>query len=78
MLTNSRVYWLKAIVCSFIASVFIYFRKLDYYKTIPRFDIKACLAVFVWSVFVFADPLFLPLGLIILNIYGHKHQEKDL
>tara|TARA_B100000674_G_C37408218_1_gene719466 strand:+ start:175 stop:429 length:255 start_codon:yes stop_codon:yes gene_type:complete len=63
----------KAIISAFIASIFIYFRKLDYYKTLPRKKIWVSVVVFIWSVATLTEPFFLPIGLVILNLLGDKH-----
>ena len=66
-------YQLRALLSSIIAGVFIYFRKLDYYRTMPRQSITVSVSIIVWSWLNYLEPLCLPLGLVIINLVGYKH-----
>lgn len=57
---------------SIVAGIFIYFRKLDYYKSIPRESILTSIIIIIWSILTLNYPIFLVIGLMILNIFGHK------
>jgi len=63
----------RIIFVSIIAVIFIYFRTLDYYKSIPRHNIIASILVVIWSYATLTEPLFLLVGLVLLNIFGEKH-----
>jgi hypothetical protein len=62
----------KIVLVSIVAGIFIYFRDLDYYKSIPRHSLFASLAVIVWTWLTLNDPLFLVVGLVLLTLFG-KH-----
>ena len=56
---------------SILASiVWIYFRTAECYKLIPRKSILSVLLVTTWVYVNYQEPLFLPIGLIILYLYG--------
>lgn len=57
---------------SIVAGIFIYFRKLDYYKSIPRNNIFASFIIILWSILTLKFPIFLIIGLIILDSFGYK------
>ena len=58
---------------SIVAGIFIYFRKLDYYKSIPRKSIFTSLIIIIWSILTLSYPIFLVIGLMALDLFGHKH-----
>jgi hypothetical protein len=73
MKINSKM--LQLVLISFITGIFIYYRKLDYYKSIPRLNLLASLLIMLWTFLAIAiSPWFIILGLAILNIYGIKHE----
>lgn len=56
---------------SMLASIiWIYFRTAECYKLIPRKSIVSILLVTTWVYLNYQEPLFLPIGLIILYLYG--------
>ncbi len=57
---------------SIVAGIFIYFRKLDYYKSIPRNNIFSSFIIILWSILTLKFPIFLIIGLIILDSFGYK------
>lgn len=57
---------------SIVAGIFIYFRKLDYYKSIPRESILTSFIIIIWSMLTLNYPIFLVIGLMILNIFGYE------
>lgn len=50
--------------------IWIYFRTTECYKLIPRKSIISIIIVTIWVYLNYQDPLFLPIGLIILYIYS--------
>ena len=63
----------KNITISIITGIFIYFRKLDYYKTLPRYNIKISLAIIIWVYLSLIEPWCILIWLLILNLFGYKH-----
>ena len=64
---------IEIIIISIIAGIFIYFRELNYYRTIPKGNIYASVAIILWSYLVLkVSPWFLIVGLVGLNLYGIK------
>ena len=65
---------LEILVVCLITSIFIYYRKLDYYETLPRLSFLVAIVIFIWTLLVLrVSPWFLPSGLILLNLFGVKH-----
>jgi hypothetical protein len=62
---NNKV--LIAVICS---GVWIYFRTSECYDLIPRLHIFAILFVMSWVYLNYYEPLFLPIGLIVLVAYA--------
>ena len=57
------------LIVSIIVPIFIYYRKLDYYKVMPRKNIFAALGVGVWTYLSFRYSIwFVILGLLYLNL----------
>jgi hypothetical protein len=74
-----RILWdQRILLVSIVAGIFIYFRTLDYYKSIPRHSVIASLAVIAWSYATLKEPLFLIVGLVLLNLFGEKHPEEEI
>ena len=67
----------KSLVIAFVTGVFIYFRKLDYYKTIPRESFIASFLIMVWTYYSIKEPWFILIGLCVLNIFGEKRELED-
>ena len=63
----------KSITIAIITSIFIYFRKLDYYKTMPRKNIYISILIAAWTFFSIIEPWSIIVGLIFLNLFGYKH-----
>jgi hypothetical protein len=63
----------KLLAISLIAGIFIYYRQLDYYRTIPRESLLASALIVIWSYATLKEPYFLLVGLVLLNIFGYKH-----
>ncbi len=62
----------KDLLIPIITGFFIYFRKLDYYKTMPRKNIIVSLAIGAWTYLAMKDPWYIIYGLILLNLFGKK------
>jgi hypothetical protein len=74
-----KVLWdQRILVVSIIAGIFIYFRTLDYYRTIPRHSVIVSLIIVLWSYVTLKEPLFLVVGLVLLNLFGEKHSQEDI
>jgi len=73
-MNNKEIKLLKITILSIIAGIFIYYRKLDYYVSIPRENIWASLAVILWTFVTLYEPYFLVVGLVLLNLFGVKHE----
>jgi hypothetical protein len=57
------------LIVSIITSIFIYNRKLDYYKVIPRNNILVALLIGLWTYISFKYNIwFVVIGLIVLNM----------
>ena len=70
---NYRI--IEVLIVCLITGFFIYYRKLDYYKTMPRKSLYVSLLVFIWSFLVLVvSPWFLPIGLLLLNVFGFKKE----
>jgi len=63
----------KVIIAVVISGFWIYFRTSDCYKMIPRSHIFPVLFVMTWTYLNYYEPLFLPIGLLILIGYSYSH-----
>ena len=63
----------KEIIISLITGIFIYYRKLDYYKTIPRESIFTSILIMIWTYLSIQNPWIIIFGLVMLNLFGYKH-----
>lgn len=61
---------LIAIICS---GLWIYFRTAKCYEMIPRHEIFPVIFVMCWTYLNYYEPLFLPIGLVVLAIYPILH-----
>lgn len=58
------------LIVSILCGIFIYNRTLDYYKVIPRHNLLSAFFIIIWTFISLKYCVwFIPLGLIILNIY---------
>jgi hypothetical protein len=62
---NNKVF--IAVICS---GFWIYFRTSDCYKLIPRMHMFPILFVMIWVYLNYYEPLFLPIGLLVLIAYA--------
>jgi len=60
---------MKIYIAVLSGALWIYFRTSDCYKMIPRLHIFPVIFVSIWIYLNYKDPLFLPLGLVILISY---------
>ncbi len=74
ILDNYLTYRNKVIIAVICSGLWIYFRTSDCYKMIPRANIFPVIFVMTWSYLNYYEPLFLPLGLLILLSYSHFYK----
>jgi len=60
----------KVIIAVICSGFWIYFRTSDCYKLIPRMHIFSILFTMTWVYLNYYDPLFLPIGLLVLIAYS--------
>ena len=67
-------YSYKVLISIVAAGLWIYFRTQDCYALIPRESVLPVIFVMIWVYLNYLDPLFLPIGLLILIIYSFRKQ----
>jgi hypothetical protein len=70
MLDNMLTYQQKVLFSVICSGIWIYFRTSDCYKLIPRKHIFPVFFVCIWTYLNYYEPLFLPIGLLILVAYS--------
>jgi hypothetical protein len=60
----------KVLFSCICSGLWIYFRTSDCYNMIPRYHIFPGVFVMVWTYLNYYEPLFLPIGLLILIVYS--------
>ena len=60
----------KVIIAVICSGLWIYFRTSDCYKLLPSMHIFPILFVMTWVYLNYYEPLFLPIGLLILITYA--------
>jgi hypothetical protein len=70
ILDNYLTYDDKVIISIIAGGLWIFFRTSDCYKMIPRLHIFPVFFVSLWIYLNYYEPLFLPIGLIILLAYS--------
>lgn len=70
LLDNYLKFEQKVYISLFCAGLWIYFRTSDCYNMIPRQEIFPVIFVMVWTYLNYYEPLFLPIGLLILLTYA--------
>lgn len=73
LLDNYLSYTNKVFISVICSGIWIYFRTSDCYKLIPRNHIFPVLLVMLWSYLNYYEPLFLPIGLLLLIVYKFLH-----
>lgn len=69
----------ELLLISIIVAIFIYYRTLDYYVTMPRLNMIVACMIAIWCFLCIAvNPWFIVGGLAILNIFGAKHEFREL
>ena len=76
ILDNYLSYNIKVIISIVCSGLWIYFRTSDCYKLIPRHHIFPIIFVMTWTYLNYYEPLFLPLGLLVLIAYSQFHKGK--
>jgi hypothetical protein len=68
----------KVIISVICAGLWIYFRTAQCYNMIPRGHWFPVVFVMIWAYLNYYEPLFLPIGLLILILYslGDKYKHK--
>jgi len=61
----------KVIISIICGGLWIYFRTAECYNMIPRLHIFPVIFVTIWIYLNYYEPLFLPLGLLVLIIYSY-------
>lgn len=70
MILDNYITFNQKVIFSIICGmIWIYFRTMDCYKFLPRQKILPTLFVGVWIFLNYYEPLFLPLGLLIMVLY---------
>jgi len=64
-----------SIICG---GLWIYFRTSECYNMIPRLHIFPVIFVTIWIYLNYYEPLFLPLGLLVLVVYSYLPNIYDL
>ena len=62
---------IKIVIALIFGGIWIYFRDDLCYKLIPRKNVLSVLLVLTWIYLNYKDPLFLPIGLLILYFYSN-------
>jgi hypothetical protein len=76
LLDNYLSFQNKVIISVIISGFWIYFRTSDCYNLIPRKHIFPVFFVMIWVYLNYYEPLFLPIGLIILIFYAKFMKKK--
>lgn len=56
----------KYLIVAVLVSLFIYFRKIDYYKLMPRKNIITALLIGLWTYLSLQEPIIIIIGLLVL------------
>lgn len=72
ILDNYITYHNKVIIAIICAGLWIYFRTQDCYSMIPHKNLFPVIFVVLWTYLNYYEPLFLPIGLLILILYAKK------
>ena len=67
----------KVYISIIFASLWIYLRDLGCYRLLPRRSLFAVVIVAVWTYANYYEPLFLPIGLIIMYTYNVLNRNKE-
>lgn len=65
----------ELLIISFVVGVFIFYRRLDYYATIPRESLIVAAIISVWTYLCLRVSFwFVIAGLVALNVFGQKRK----
>lgn len=67
------IYTKKVLISCLMTSIFIYHRRITCDSILPTQSVKTSSCVFIWLLFIFWEPLCLPIGIWILHL---KHDSK--
>jgi hypothetical protein len=70
MILDKISYRHKVLFSVLCAGLWIYFRTQDCYNMIPRLHIFPVIFVMIWAYLNYYEPLFLPMGLLVLIVYA--------
>lgn len=76
LIDNLLTYDQKVIFSVLCGGFWIYFRTSECYNLIPRMHIFPIIFVCAWIYLNYYEPLFLPIGLLILIIYANVNKIK--
>jgi hypothetical protein len=68
----------KVVISIICGGLWIYFRTSECYNMIPRLHIFPVIFVTIWIYLNYYEPLFLPLGLLVLVVYSYLPNIYDL
>jgi hypothetical protein len=68
---------IKVIISVVCAGLWIYFRTAECYDLVPRLHIFPVIFVAAWTYFNYYEPLFLPIGLLVLIAYSILNKYKS-
>jgi magnesium-transporting ATPase (P-type) len=71
LLDNFLTYDQKVIISVICGGLWIYFRTSECYKMIPREHMFSIFFVCIWIYLNYYEPLFLPIGLLVLIAYSY-------
>ena len=70
-LDNKLSYNSKVVIAIIFSGIWIYFRTNSCYQMIPRENLFSVFYVMTWTYLNYYEPLFLPIGLVILLLYSN-------
>lgn len=76
ILDNYFTYDNKIYISMIIGGLWIYFRELKDYDSLPRKNIISVILVTVWIYLNYKEPLFLPIGLGCMVLYSRHYNNK--
>jgi len=76
ILDNYLRYDTKVIIAVICSGFWIYYRTTDCYNMIPRGHLFPIIFVMTWTYLNYYEPLFLPIGLLILILYSQIQIDK--
>jgi magnesium-transporting ATPase (P-type) len=77
MILDKYISFRKKVIFSVVCSgIWIYFRTQDCYNLIPSHNIFPIVFVMIWTYLNYYEPLFLPIGLLVLVVYSKIYTKK--